>query len=769
MSWQIAIDGPASAGKSTVAQAIAEKLNLEYIDSGAMYRAVTLKAIELGINMEEEKEYEFLETTKIDFQNRKIYLDGKDVSKEIRTLEISNNVSVPSRIGYVREKLVAIQRHLAESKNVIMDGRDIGTVVLPNANVKIFLTASVEERARRRMVERQVKGMEEQSLESTVEEIKARDFKDSTRKISPLKKADDAIEIDSSNLCFEEVVEEIIRIVCERGYEMEEKKDVLVEEASTETKEEEVKVELENKETAEVTEEAVEVTEESAPVEETESVEEENKEKKDDDKGTSKYKELQLVEGTVVEVIDAKPAQKGRDGKELKAKEERVLFELEDGQEGFLFRRDAYGIPEEDELFDHFVEGDKYPLVIKKIYENGGKFVFSTALVEMRKNIAKFDEVIKNHGIIKAKVVRVIKVGLLLKHEEFSCLLPTSQISVPEDALQGLVGEELDVAPIRIDYSRIRLIVSHTVAAAIKKNEEKQEFLGTVKVGDVYDGVVKNIEEYGAFVEISKGIEGLLHISEVDHNRVQKIEKILKTGDTVKVKVIKVDNNHIGLSRKALIPNYWQEYVLANQVDAVVKGKVVEINNAGVVVALSENVNGFLPKSEFAWERDAFIEDYYKVEDEIEAKIIEEDSSKKRIILSRKQLNENPWLSLTIQVGDQVEVKVVKELKDGYRVACGEVTGYLSKRGKEYAIGETISVVIRALEPEKTKLIFGIKEERFEREPRPERNDRNPRGDRNGRYGHEGSEKDYAKYMKSEKASNTLGDFFAEQMKKKRK
>lgn len=221
MNWQIAIDGPAGAGKSTISKKVAQVLGFEYIDTGAMYRAVTLKALNLKINMYNEKEYEFLEETKLDFQNQCVFLDNVDVSKEIRSLEVSNNVSLVASFSYVRHKLVSLQKELAASKNVIMDGRDIGTVVLPNANLKIFLNAEIEERAKRRMNERMEKHQEVQDLTATIQEIKERDNKDSNRPISPLTKAADAIEIDSSKLNVDEVVEEIIKLVLKRGYKME--------------------------------------------------------------------------------------------------------------------------------------------------------------------------------------------------------------------------------------------------------------------------------------------------------------------------------------------------------------------------------------------------------------------------------------------------------------------------------------------------------------------------------------------------------------------
>ncbi|NLD27146.1 MAG: (d)CMP kinase, partial [Acholeplasmataceae bacterium] len=743
MTWQIAIDGPAGAGKSTISKRVAEILGFEYIDTGAMYRAVTLKALNLKINMYEEKEYKFLEETKIDFKNQHIFIDGVDVSDEIRSLEVSNNVSLVASFNYVRHKLVLLQQELASSKKVIMDGRDIGTVVLPDANLKIFLNAEIEERAKRRMNERLDKKLEVQSLETTIREIQERDDKDSNRSISPLSKADDAIEIDTSKLNVDEVVEEIIKLVLKRGYKMEnlEQKNTNLEATENETEKtvvaeaevkapakrgrkkkevsESVVAPVEEAPVAEAASEAAPVEEapvaepvsveapveeapvvEAAPVEETlvaeapteelheaeiqaeeedelpEKADESEEEAQNENK--AKYRELQVVEGTVVEVIEARPEVKVGN-KVLKAKEERVLIRLDDGQEGYLFRKDTVDIREDEDLFDLFIEGDRVQVVIKKIYPDGGKFVFSTVLLKMRHDLKQFDEIIKNHGTFKAKVIKSLSVGYLLKHEEFSCLLPTSQVSATEEELANFIGSEIEVAPIRIDYGRIRLIVSQSVASAIKKRHEKRAFLDTVEVGQVFEGTVKNIESYGAFVEIADGVEGLLHISELDHNRVFKVDKVLKPGDKVTVKVIKIDNDHVGLSRKALIPNFWQEYVADKEVGAVVKGQVTEINNSGVVMQLVDEVSGFLPKSEFAYERDVFITDTISVGDTIDVKIIEIDPHKKRIILSRKQLTENPWENLSVKVNDAVEVVVTKELKDGYKVSLNGASGYLPK------------------------------------------------------------------------------------------
>ena len=207
----IAIDGPAGSGKSTIAKLIAEDLGLVYLDTGAMYRLVTLKALNEGILGDFEKIKKMLNNLNIDIKENGFYLDNVDVSDEIRKPIVSENVSDIAAIREVREKMVDLQRKFSESKNVILDGRDIGTVVFPNANIKIFLVADAKERANRRYKELVKKG-ENVKIEEIYENILKRDEIDSTRKESPLKKAEDAIEVDTTSKNIEEVKNEILNI-----------------------------------------------------------------------------------------------------------------------------------------------------------------------------------------------------------------------------------------------------------------------------------------------------------------------------------------------------------------------------------------------------------------------------------------------------------------------------------------------------------------------------------------------------------------------------
>lgn len=208
---RIAIDGPSGAGKSTIAKAVAKKLDIDYIDTGAMYRAIGYKAIKEQVKpQEKERLKDLLENTDIDFVKGDIILDGKKVNDKIRTPDISKAASVYSALPEVREKLVEIQRDMGSRKSVIMDGRDIGTNVLKDAEYKFFLTASAEERADRRYKELKEKG-EDVSRDEVLADIKARDHSDSTRKLNPLRKAQDAIEVDTTGMSIDEVIEYVLK------------------------------------------------------------------------------------------------------------------------------------------------------------------------------------------------------------------------------------------------------------------------------------------------------------------------------------------------------------------------------------------------------------------------------------------------------------------------------------------------------------------------------------------------------------------------------
>lgn len=211
-NFKIAIDGPGGAGKSTIAKLVAKKLKIDYIDTGAMYRALGLKMMNLGMDFTDEDVIkELLAKTEIDFVDGEIILDGEVVSQLIRTPEVSMAASKVSAFAFVRKHMVAAQQKMGESKSVIMDGRDICTDVFPDAQYKYFVTADAEERARRRHKELLEKG-QNASYEQVLADIKERDHNDSTRAASPLKKADDAELLDTTNM----TIDQVVNYICDK-------------------------------------------------------------------------------------------------------------------------------------------------------------------------------------------------------------------------------------------------------------------------------------------------------------------------------------------------------------------------------------------------------------------------------------------------------------------------------------------------------------------------------------------------------------------------
>ena len=214
----IAIDGPAGAGKSTIAKAVAKQLEYIYADTGALYRSIALNAINSGTNTDNEAEInELLNNTKVEIKfingEQRVFLNSQDVSDKIRTTEVSMMASKVSAIAAVRDFLLELQRGLARENNVIMDGRDIGTVVLPQAQVKIFLTASAQCRAKRRYKDYLAAGNTQESYEQILADIQQRDYNDSHRAVAPLKPAEDSVIVDTSDDTLEQSVEKIMAVV----------------------------------------------------------------------------------------------------------------------------------------------------------------------------------------------------------------------------------------------------------------------------------------------------------------------------------------------------------------------------------------------------------------------------------------------------------------------------------------------------------------------------------------------------------------------------
>lgn len=663
-NFVVAIDGPAGSGKSSISKLVAKKLGFTHMDTGAMYRAVTLEALRRGINLENENEYSFLDEISILYKNDITYLNGKNVSKEIRTEEVTNNVSTPSKLKVVRDKMVYFQRKSCAEGKVLMDGRDIGTVVMPNADLKIFLTASAEERAKRRCKENELIGIES-DYETILKEIKERDFKDSTREIAPLKKADDAILIDTTSLTIDEVVSKIINLINERLYSME-------------------NFELDMPMNLNVRD---------------------------------------VVEGEVVSVED-----------------KTIYLDVKQFTEAVM-HLDHYTNDKSVTSFKGLVKvGDKIKCQVTKINED---HIYVSRLNQLsEENFKNVIEASVKGEKVKVTVKKDVNKGFMVDYKGNAVFMPSSLAGKDTK-----VGDKIEVLILPSEDENKKPIASRKAVLDIEYQTEKANALASINVGDEIEATVAKVEKYGAFLRYGL-VQGLLRAKDYSHKFVD-ITKEIKVGDTLKVKVIKKDeNNKLEFSRKVLIDTPYQAFVKEHKVSDKLVGKVVEKTGFGLILELAEDVKGLLHKSEYSHNPNDNLASVLKIGDTVEVAIIGLNDAKEKISLSRKALMDNPWEKVDAKVGDVVKVKVTEVNESGLKVEALGVDGFIpasealvekkNDLSAYYAIGDEADAIITDINPKEWRLKLSIRKHQ-ENESR----------------------KDFEKYLNNEDAANSnLGDMF---------
>ncbi len=638
---KIAIDGPAGSGKSTISKLIAQKLGIEYIDTGAMYRAITLKALRIGIDLEDEKQYDFLESTTLDICNGRFIMDEKDVSEEIRSIEVTNAVSTPSKISRVRDYLVAYQRKISSSKSCIMDGRDIGTIVLPDASIKIYLDATIECRARRRMLERKELGIN-LSLEETIKEIELRDWKDSTRKHSPLRCAEDAVVIDSTDLSIDEVVSRILQLVYERTKKM----------------------------------------------------------------STNAYKEGQNVRGMIINVT-----------------KEVIYLTVDEDKKAVIYANDLKGYQEGQKLYDTYYEGQEFEGSIKQIAKDKKTgellLILSTKLEDEKEKLSLFEKIKENDEIIQAKVIKVTSAGADLDYQGFKLFLPTKYIDLKEEALHSLKGQMLDVMVLYVNKDRLQVTVSNVMAMKKEYRLAKEKAYAALSVGMVVEGEVENVLGYGAIINLGE-VRGLLHHSEIDHKPVRNVAARLKVGDKVKVVIIGIDGNKVSLSMKALIKHPWEVLKEQYHIGDIFDGLVKKVIPAGLIIELTDDYSGLMPRSEYSWFANVKFDQEVKEGDKLTVKVMSIDDEKKRVSLSHRATLENTWADIKLHRGDKITVTIASIIDKGALVNYKNVQGFLpinevtalkriSKVDEVYPVDSTVEVMVQDCDPAVAKLRVSAK------------------------------------------------------------
>lgn len=642
--FKIAIDGPAGSGKSTISKLLAKELNFEYIDTGAMYRAITLKALRLGVDLEKDESYDFLSDTKLDIQNGKVLLDDEDVSEAIRSVEVTNQVSTPSKIGVVRTFLVDYQRKISESKNVIMDGRDIGTVVLPNANLKVFLTATVECRAKRRMLEREEKGVI-LSLEETINEMIVRDTKDSTRAISPLKQAEDAILVDSSDMSIEEVINEIIKLACERGLKIMSKERIY--------EGQNVKGRIIN-----VTNDAI-------------------------------YLELAEGQKAVIysnDLLDYVEGQKLRnyynEGGEFSAQVKQVSKDRKTGEPLFILSTKLEAEKAKYEIFEELKENDEIISVkVDRVSRVGADVTYKELKAFLPiKNVDLSEEALKS---MRGQTIEVIVTFVNREKMQVtvsSILAQKKKDRLAKEAALGAIklddiveGTVIDVKPygaiVSLGVVSGLLHVSEMSHKMVKNANELYKVNDSVKakviklegdkiglsvraltphpwdilkeqyhVGDVFEGTVAKVIELGLLIKLTDEYTGLMHRSEYSWLVNEKLEGKYNEGDTIKVQILAIDDQkkRVSLSHRATKENTWGSI-------KVRKGETITVTIASIEEKGAKvnylNVTGFMPLNEAtSTKRISKVDEVYEVGAEVEVLVIDADTSRAKLVVSRKAL-----------------------------------------------------------------------------------------------------------------------------------
>lgn len=616
----ITIDGPSGAGKSTVAKLIADKLGFKYLDTGAMYRAVTLYMIENQVDIKNEEEViNALNKLNIGFDsNYRIYLDSQDITEDIRKEKVVKFVSEVSAISSVRRKMVDLQRDIAKEGNYILDGRDAGSVVFPNADYKFYLEASLEERAKRRYKEELSKEVDI-SFEEVKESIKKRDKYDSNRKDSPLVVPENAIIIDTTNMTIDEVAEEITDIFLN-------KKTISIFDINSDN--------LMNREGIM---EDNNLSNEQERNEFLKAVEEFG-----EGDNNNSYKVGNIVKGKIEKFDDSD-----------------VFINLNYKVEGKInrseFEREPY-------------IGEELEALIDSVDNDNGYFILSKAKLDKRRAQFVIEDAIKNNKSVKGIVKEVIKGGFNISIMGYQAFCPFSQIEINKGIKdEEHIGKEYDFKIIKKKGKDI--VVSRRAYQEEKQNSNIETFLNNLKEGDIINGKVKNIERYGAFIGITEGLDGFLYRENMSWAKIINPKDIITRGEERAFKVLSIDRekHRVDLGLKQLENDSWVQFIEEYHVGDIIKGEVTNIKKFGAFVKVYDDVEGLIHISDLSWNSHVNSpSDFVKKGAYLECKILAIDVPERKLTLGLKQAQENPWdtVSRDFPVKSIVKCKPKRILKN---------------------------------------------------------------------------------------------------------
>lgn len=677
----VAIDGPAGAGKSTVAKKVADKLGYGYLDTGAMYRAITYKALSEKVDFSDPRALrKCAEESGLRFEHSqnssqpRVFLKDVEVTKEIRTPEISKNVSVVSAVKEVREVMTNLQREIGNTGKWVVDGRDIGSVVFPNARVKIFLTASIEERAARRYRDLIEKGFEA-DLESLKSDIAKRDQLDSNRDVAPLVQAKDAILLDTTAMTIEQVIDRIIIIVTNT-------RDTLIPTEETMTENENEKMEQVSADENLMTMDALlNESEKFRPI----------------SRGA-------IVTGTVID--------KNNSG---------VYVDLGYKSDGIV-PSEEFAAGEADK----FNIGDEIKVFIKKIDDKQGQIILSYRKAQEQGSWEEIDQAFQSKTPVEGVLKERIKGGYNVTVFGNRAFLPQSQLSHGKNAKEN-IGKTFKMIITEFDRKRKNIVVSERAILDEVRDKAKAEIFAKYHVDDLIKGTVARIVEYGAFVDLGNGVEGLIHRNDLSWSVISNPREVVNPGDEVEAKILKMDpeKGKISLGLKQKKSNPWESVDEKYKVGQKYPGKVKNLMDFGAFVELEEGVEGLVHISDLSWARNIkHPSEVVKTGDEIEVIVKEIDKDKKRISLSYKDVLPHPWEQITsnYKIGDIVKGKVNNMTEFGAFIEIAQgVEGLLHISDMDWVKkvnhpkeilekGQEVSVKILNIDTNNHRLSLGLKQ-----------------------------------------------------------
>ena len=746
----IAIDGPAGTGKSTVAHAVAADLGIVYLNSGSFYRALTLALLDAGIDLDDTKAVtDFAGRQKLDYVNARMILNGKDVDDVLHQDRIDSSVSKVSSVVPLRHLVNDRMRTIVKSLSVICEGRDMTTVVFPDAEFKFYLDASIDVQAKRRFDQ----GVSNLSLEEIKASILKRDEMDRNKAEGSLKKSPDAVYIDTSDLTINDVCEIIENKIKSKGFTMEQKEVEQNGAHGSDSIYTQLEASINKMEPVEngsnVQGTVVQVTDDTVFVDV--NCKSEGKIPVSEFAG-----ELPKVGDVITVYLVNQFGKNGPEVSKVKADEKRLweefkvafdekrpvdgtissitkggyMVNLGGGISAFLpiSKSDSQKVEKEEKLI-----GVKSKFYVERLYSNGKRNV----VVNRRKyleeqidvNRDKFFNEVKIGDTVKGTVKSFTSFGAFIDLGGFDGLLHINDMSWghvtrPKDFVKK--GQEIELKVVKLDPEgkRINLSLKHFAEDPWVHFEEKYH------VNDIVKGKVTKLTDFGAFIELEEGIEGLAHISEFSWTKkINKPSDMVKEGDEVECMILGYDiqAGRVSLGLKQVTDNPWDTIADKYPVGTKLKGKVVKITNSGAFVQLEEGIDAFLSGEDLSWtKRIKHPGSEIKVDQELDVVVTECDLENHRIRVGVKQLTDNPWKAFAAEykVGDTFEGEVTSINDFGIFVkAPNGIEGLVNKANlsddrdvpfeeavKKYNVGDKVNVYVVSIDVDKERVAFSVKE-----------------------------------------------------------